>query len=79
MTIRAMDRIPPINDWDKAIMETYPYRYADLWSNISNFSMLDEMVNWSKLNIGQEEFTWKNITFFFKHKDDMILFMMRWA
>ena len=71
--------IPITMDWDRAIMDTYPYRVANLWADHRNFSRFDEIIEWSKTNFDRDDFTWKNMTFFFRKKDDMVAFMLRWA
>ena len=73
------DLQPPITRWDRAIMETYPYRFAPSWSDRGNWAKFDEMIEWSKQNFKRDEFTWKSMTFFFKRKDDLTLFMLRWG
>lgn len=71
--------IPKINDWDRAIMDTYPHRVADLWSNPDNFERFSEIIIWTKLNLDRDSFTWKSMTFFFKDRNDMMHFILRWV
>lgn len=73
------DLQPTITDWDLSIMETFPYRYAPRWDRRENWAMFDDMVDWGKENIGLGWFTWKSMVFFFKRKDDLLHFMLRWA
>lgn len=73
------DLQPKINNWDLAIMRTYPYRFAPDWSDRSNWMAFDDMILWAKQNVGKDQFTWKSMVFFFKNKDDMLGFMLRWS
>ena len=70
--------VPPINDWDKAIMDVYPHRFASLWAHRGNFELFDEIVDWAKQNFEPGTFTWKSLTFFFKRREDLALFVLRW-
>lgn len=74
-----MNRVPPVTDWDRAIMDTYPHRFAMLWADSRNFEHFDEIIAWAKQNLKRDDFTWKNMTFFFKHREDLMHFMMRWS
>lgn len=73
------DRQPKINDWDLAIMEKFPYRYAPRWDDRDNWAHMHDMIEWGRTNIGAGGFTWKSMVFFFKSGDDMLGFMLRWS
>jgi hypothetical protein len=72
------DLQPPITDWDRAIMDVYPHRFAPLWSSRENWESFDAMIDWTRQNVEREDFTWKSMTFFFKHEEDAIMFKLRW-
>lgn len=72
------DRTPAITDWDRAIMDTYPHRWAPSWSDRGNWEQFDSMIEWAKQNFERDDFTWKSMVFFFKRKEDHLEFMLRW-
>ena len=68
-----------INDWDRRIMQDHPYRYAGLWESNRRAMPLDNVIAWCRENFGEDQFTWKGMTFFFKREQDMVLFALRWS
>lgn len=63
------------NQWDRSIMETYPF-YCPL--PIIHHRDFDNVIEYYKAYSGQENFTWKGPKFFFKLETDAILFKLRW-
>ena len=69
-----------IDDRDRATMLEYPYMYRGLWSRLAlDASRLDDLITWCRANVGEGQFTWESLTFFFKREEDMMLFAMRWS
>lgn len=64
----------PLSDWDRRIMETLPY-VAD----IARFSEFDEVKVWLSSNVDYSDYAWKSYRFFFRNRDDYVLFTMRWG
>jgi hypothetical protein len=65
---------PPLNDWDRRIMESLPF-VADL-ADPRDF---DESIDWLKAEFDRSDFTWKGMRFFFRDPEEWMMFSMRWT